>query len=142
MATPTILDFYRFTVPRGLNVKHRTEWTTTSSASLVITAASGRIYFIQGIEFYISPDASLDGNTLTITHSSDVFGGVNRLRGIRLGRRRLLNLGNGGRIGLGYRGWFAREASVPAWANHFAGGRGVSTDSDTHEQRRYHEEKG
>lgn len=76
MATPTILDFYRYTVPRGMNVKHRTEWTTTSSASLVITAATGRIYFIQGIEFYISPDASFGANSMTITHSADTFGGV------------------------------------------------------------------
>lgn len=76
MAIPTILDFYRFAVPRGLNVKQKSEWTTSSSTSSVITAASGRIYFIQGIEFFVSSTADLGGNTLNIIHSSNVFGGV------------------------------------------------------------------
>lgn len=76
MATPTILDFYRYSVPRGLNIKQKAEWTTTSSASVVITAATGRIYFIQGIEFYISSETDIGANSITITHSSDTFGGV------------------------------------------------------------------
>lgn len=76
MATPTILDFYRFAVPRGINIKQKAEWTTSSSANVVITAATGRIYFIQGIEFFIDDPTSLGANTMTVTHSSAIFGGV------------------------------------------------------------------
>lgn len=77
MATPSILDFYRFAVPRGYNLKHQAAWTTSSSSSAVLTAAAGRVYFVQGMEMFLSMDASLGANTITITHSADTFGGVN-----------------------------------------------------------------
>lgn len=77
MTTPTVIDFYRYSVPRGTNVKQRAEWTTSSSSSVVITAATAKIYFIQGIEFFLSPDADLGANHISIIHSSDTFGGVN-----------------------------------------------------------------
>lgn len=77
MTTPNITDFYRYSVPRGLNVKQKEEWTTTSSSSIVITAAANRVYFIQGIEFYLSPDADFGANTITVTSSSITFAGVN-----------------------------------------------------------------
>lgn len=76
MAAPTILDFYRYSVPRGLNVKLKGAWTTSSSTSSVVTAATGRVYFIQGIEFFVSCDADLGSESLDIVHSADTFGGV------------------------------------------------------------------
>jgi len=76
MATPTILDFYRYTVPRGLNVKQIGVWDTTASANIVTTAASGRIYFVQGVEIFMHEDTDLGANNMTITHSADTFGGV------------------------------------------------------------------
>lgn len=77
MATPTILDFYRYSVPRGINIKQRAEWTTSASASVVITASTGMTYFIQGIEFFLDPASDLGSSAMTIAHSADTFGGVN-----------------------------------------------------------------
>lgn len=77
MTTPTILDFYRFAVPRGTNIKQKKEWTTSSSSSVVLTAASGKIYFVQGIEFFVSSTADISTNSITIAHSATAFAGVN-----------------------------------------------------------------
>lgn len=71
-----VLDFYRYSSPRGIPLKQFAKWTTSSATTMTVSPDTNQIYFVKSIAFLIDKDADLGANSLNITHSSDTFGGV------------------------------------------------------------------
>lgn len=71
-----VLDFYRNASPRGIPIKKFATWTNASVPSMVFTPGASQAYFIKSLGFVLDKLTDFGSNTLSVIHSSDVFGGV------------------------------------------------------------------
>lgn len=74
--TICVLDFYRFSSPRGVPFKQFSQWTTSSTSPITITPSLSHVTFVKYISFLIDKEADLGSFAIEITHNNDTFGGV------------------------------------------------------------------
>lgn len=74
--TLCVLNFYQYSSPRGFPLKQLGEWTTSSTSSVVIAPPTNQIYFVKSISFLLDNTTDFGSHILSITHSTDTFGGV------------------------------------------------------------------